>query len=232
MREDKQGRSPSILIVDDVPTNLQVLSSMLKERGYEARPVPNAKLALQAAVNDPPDLILLDITMPEMSGYDLCQRLKADPKLAEVPVIFISGSTGALDKIKAFGVGGADYVTKPFRFEEVQARVATHLKLRQLKLDLSERDQELHASLSQLSRLEATRDSLVHAIAHEVRAPLSEICMSLDSVVSSGTQGVSTQVLADLGQIRAACANMVRRLDSVLEVEPLATRELKPYRSE
>ena len=114
-----------------MPANLQVLSGMLEDRGYVTRPVTSGKMALQAAQNDPPDLVLLDITMPGMDGYEVCARMKADEKLKDIPVIFISALHETLDKVKGFGVGAADYVTKPFQFEEVQARVETHLKLRQ-----------------------------------------------------------------------------------------------------
>ena len=138
------GRKPAnILIVDDTPANLQVLSGMLEDRGYVTRPVTNGKMALQAAQNDPPDLILLDIIMPGMDGYEVCARLKADEKLKDIPVIFISALTETLDKVKGFGVGAADYVTKPFQFEEVQARVETHLKLRRLQVELERHDHHL-----------------------------------------------------------------------------------------
>ena len=138
------GRKPAnFLIVDDTPANLQVLSGMLEDRGYVTRPVTNGKMALQAAQNDPPDLILLDIIMPGMDGYEVCARLKADEKLKDIPVIFISALTETLDKVKGFGVGAADYVTKPFQFEEVQARVETHLKLRRLQVELERHDHHL-----------------------------------------------------------------------------------------
>jgi DNA-binding response OmpR family regulator len=127
-----------ILIVDDTPTNLQVLAEMLKERGYKVRPAPSGKLALQGAQSEPPDLILLDINMPEMNGYEVCERLKADEKLKGIPVIFISALTETMDKVNAFAVGGVDYVTKPFQFEEVQARVETHLQLRRLQVELEQ----------------------------------------------------------------------------------------------
>src|SRR5687768_18452824 len=99
----------SILVVDDTPANLQVLAGMLKERGYKVRPVPNGKLALLAAQRDPPDLILLDINMPEMNGYKVCEHLKADDRLSAIPVIFISALTEQLDKVNAFAIGGVDY---------------------------------------------------------------------------------------------------------------------------
>src|SRR5580692_3769010 len=100
------GQPASILVVDDTPANLQVLAGMLKDRGYKVRPVPGGKLALLAAQRDPPDLILLDITMPEMNGYEVCEHLKSDDKLRRIPVIFFSALTEHLDKMKAFRVGG------------------------------------------------------------------------------------------------------------------------------
>jgi sigma-B regulation protein RsbU (phosphoserine phosphatase) len=138
--------------VDDTPTNLQVLSGMLKDRGYRVRPVPGGKLALAAARRDPPDLILLDINMPELNGYEVCERLKADAALAGIPVIFISALTEQLDKVKAFAVGGVDYLTKPFQMEELHARVETHLKLRRLQIELEETNARLARANDRMSR--------------------------------------------------------------------------------
>jgi putative two-component system response regulator len=126
----------NILVVDDTPANLALLTRMLKDCGYQARPVPNGRLALQAARQQPPDLILLDITMPEMDGYEVCRRLKQDSQLREVPVIFISALSETSEKVRAFSEGGVDYVTKPFQFEEVRARIETHLHLHRLQRDL------------------------------------------------------------------------------------------------
>ena len=137
------GQSASILVVDDTPANLQVLAGMLKDRGYKVRPVPGGKLALQAARRDPPDLILLDINMPDMNGYEVCEQLKADDKLKGIPVIFISALAEQIDKVKAFAMGGVDYLTKPFQMEELHARVETHLKLRRLQIDLEEYSRNL-----------------------------------------------------------------------------------------
>lgn len=133
----------SILVVDDTPANLQVLAGMLKDRGYKVRPVPSGKLALLAAGRDAPDLILLDINMPEMNGYEVCEHLKADDKLKGIPIIFISALTDQLDKVKAFATGGVDYITKPFQMEELYARVETHLKLRRLQIELEETNARL-----------------------------------------------------------------------------------------
>jgi phosphoserine phosphatase RsbU/P len=141
-----------ILVVDDTPANLQVLAGMLKERGYKVRPVPSGKLALLAARSEPPDLILLDINMPEMNGYEVCEHLKGDDKLKGIPVIFISALTEQLDKVMAFAIGGVDYITKPFQMEELHARVATHLKLRRLQIELEETNARLTRANERMSR--------------------------------------------------------------------------------
>lgn len=146
------GQPASILVVDDTPANLQVLAGMLKDRGYKVRPILSGKLALLAARRDPPDLILLDINMPEMNGYEVCEHLKADDNLKGIPVIFISALTEQLDKVKAFAIGGVDYITKPFQMEELHARVETHLKLRRLQTELEESNALLAKANSRMSR--------------------------------------------------------------------------------
>jgi sigma-B regulation protein RsbU (phosphoserine phosphatase) len=145
------ARTANILVVDDVPANLQVLTGMLKERGYKARPVPSGKLALIAARKDPPDLILLDINMPEMNGYEVCEHLKSDDRLRGIPIIFISALNEGLDKVKAFAVGGVDYITKPFHMEELHARVETHLKIRRLQVELEETNARLAKANGRMS---------------------------------------------------------------------------------
>ena len=163
MNPDKtrsNGRQPAnILVVDDTAANLQVLAGMLKDRGYKVRPVPSGKLALLAAARDPPDLILLDINMPDMNGYEVCEQLKVDDHLMGIPVIFISALTEQLDKVKAFAMGGVDYLTKPFQMEELHARVETHLKLRRLQIELEEHSRHLELARERLKRdLELARE--------------------------------------------------------------------------
>jgi len=146
----RAGQPASILVVDDTPANLQVLAGMLKDRGYKVRPVPSGKLALQAARCDPPDLILLDINMPDMNGYQVCEQLKTDDKLQGIPVIFISALTEPWDKVKAFAMGGVDYLTKPFQMEELHARVETHLKLHRLQIELEEYSHHLEQARARI----------------------------------------------------------------------------------
>jgi sigma-B regulation protein RsbU (phosphoserine phosphatase) len=138
----------NILIVDDTPANLRLLSQMLAEQGYHVRPVPDGALALAAAQAESPDLILLDIRMPGMNGYEVCEHLKADAQTHDIPVIFISAVDAIQDKVRAFTVGGADYVTKPFQLEEVLARVETHLALRRLQKQLQDANQKMAQELA------------------------------------------------------------------------------------
>lgn len=142
----------NILIVDDTPANLRLLSQMLAEQGYQVRPVPDGPLALAATRAEPPDLILLDVRMPEMSGYEVCEHLKADAQTRDIPIIFISALDATQDKVNAFAVGGVDYVTKPFQFEEVLARVKTHLALWKLQKQLQDANMKLQRANRKMKR--------------------------------------------------------------------------------
>ncbi|NET55914.1 MAG: response regulator [Symploca sp. SIO2E6] len=127
-------KSPTanILVVDDTPNNLRLLSTLLTEQGYEVGKALNGQLAIRSAQAAPPDLILLDIKMPQMNGYEVCEKLKSNDQTKQIPIIFISALDEVLDKVKAFHVGGVDYITKPFQREEVLARVANHLSIQAL----------------------------------------------------------------------------------------------------
>ncbi|MDJ1173075.1 two-component system response regulator [Roseofilum capinflatum] len=133
----------NLLIVDDTLNNLRLLSNSLIEEGYKVRGVTNGQMAITAAKTIPPDLILLDIKMPEMDGYEVCKQLKADAKTQDIPVIFLSALDDVFDKVKAFQVGGIDYITKPFHLEEVIARIENQLALTQAKAEITKLNSEL-----------------------------------------------------------------------------------------
>jgi DNA-binding response OmpR family regulator len=141
-----ESRKPQadILLVDDTPANLNVLSTILAQQGYKVRPANNGEVALVVAQRAAPDLILLDIQMPGMNGFEVCKRLKAIDQTRDIPVIFISALDEVLDKVEAFEVGGVDYITKPFQILEVLARIEHQLRLR--------RQQEQLAAVNVLAR--------------------------------------------------------------------------------
>ena len=143
-----------VLIVDDVPENLTVLKQMLEEQNYRVRPAINGEIALRAVSSSPPEIILLDIRMPEMDGYEFCRRLKSVEKTRSIPVIFISALDELNDKVKAFSLGGVDYITKPFQGEEVIARVRTHLTIRRLQQSLEEKNNNLQKALGEIKALQ------------------------------------------------------------------------------
>lgn len=147
-----------ILLVDDQPQNLRLLTDVLEEQGYEVLQALNGNVALQAVSLDQPQLILLDIQMPDMDGYTVCQKLKADPSTQEIPVVFVSALDESWDKVKAFSVGGVDYITKPFKVVEVLARVQNQLKIQQLQQALQAQNAQLHQANLELQRLAALDD--------------------------------------------------------------------------
>jgi DNA-binding response OmpR family regulator len=178
--------NPNILIVDDKPHNIMLLSSMLKQAGYNVKSTTSGMDALQEVKNDPPGLILLDINMPEMDGYEVCRKLKSDEKSKDIPVIFLSAMTETEDKVKGFENGGIDYITKPFQFEEVKVRVKNHIALSELKIELKkhnenleklvrERTMELEAAYKRLRNIDRLKGEFIEMIAHEFRTPLTGI---------------------------------------------------------
>ncbi len=149
----------NILLVDDQPQNLKLLSDLLEEQGYEVQQAINGVVALSAIALSIPDLILLDIHMPELDGYTVCQRLKANPQTQDIPVIFVSALDEAWDKVKAFSVGGSDYITKPFKVVEVLARVENQLKVRRLQRELKELKKKNYQLEQALQKLENAAQS-------------------------------------------------------------------------
>ena len=135
--------SPEIIIVDDLLDNLDILSKVFTQEGYNVRVFSRGSAALKSAVQSPPDLFLIDILMPEMDGYELCGKLKNNENISNIPVIFLSSLDNINEKLRAFEVGGVDYITKPYQFSEVLVRIRTHIKLRQLQMELEELNSQL-----------------------------------------------------------------------------------------
>jgi signal transduction histidine kinase len=209
MSSEDRGRS--ILVVDDTVENLRVLSGMLATRGFDVRPVTSGPEALAVVAQAPPDLVLLDVMMPEMSGFEVCEKLRANPECADVPIIFLTALSDVSDKVKGFAVGGTDYVTKPFQIDEVLARVENQLALRQARRDLA-------ASLERLQGLERLRDDLVHMIVHDMRSPLMVMIMRLQQLQPHIAGGLPQKAL-DAATRSAVALN--RMADTLLDVSRL-----------
>jgi len=201
---------PDILIVDDVPANLKVLGDILKSEGYKVRPVPNGTLALQVALKEKPDLILLDVMMPDMDGFEVCRRLKESPLLKDIPVIFISALNDTKDIVKALKCGGVDFITKPFQAEEISARVNTHLMLHQQSI-------MLRAQSRELKELNASKDKFFSIIAHDLRGPLGGF-MGLSEMIADESQPLTSDERQDMILMLSRSArNIYSLLENLLE---------------
>jgi two-component system, sensor histidine kinase and response regulator len=222
-------KNANIMVVDDQPTNLKLLEDMLLQEGHEVRSFPLGRLALAAAVHNPPDLILLDINMPEMNGYEVCQRLKSTEVLSEIPVIFLSALNQTQDKVKAFGSGAVDYISKPFQFEEVHARVETHLKLhdlqRALKLQneslekaVAVRTRELADANERLTILDRSKNEFLNLISHEFRTPLNGI-LGVSELILDGMSST-----AENNELKEMFEQSRRRILSILDDALLLTQ--------
>ncbi|MFW5730468.1 MAG: response regulator [Desulfonatronovibrionaceae bacterium] len=168
---NKQSGQATIMIIDDTPANLGLLQEILEQTGYRVVAFPRGSLALRAAAKQAPDLILLDIKMPEMDGFEVCSRLKQVDVLARIPVIFISALSETQDKLKAFSLGGVDYITKPFQEQEVQARVATHIRMRTLQHELERHNQKLEQMVEEKVReISESQLATIHALSELVES--------------------------------------------------------------
>lgn len=215
-----------ILIVDDNPNNLRLLITLLSEQGYETRPANNGARALNTVQKQKPDLILLDINMPEMDGYEVCRQLKATPETADIPVLFISANDELHDKVKGFDVGGVDYISKPFEPQELFARVRTHLQLKQAQDQLKSLNLQLQASNRFFQHLGQVKDEFLGMVSHDLKNPLSSILL-FSRYMESRT--LSEDKAREMGRlITKAGKRMFRLIEDLLDLNKLEQGELTP----
>ena len=218
-----ESQKPNILVVDDTLPDLRFLSETLTKEGYKVRAVSNGARALKAAKLEPPDLILLDIKMPKMDGYEICQKLKAGQQTLSIPVIFISALGELVDKVKAFEIGGVDYITKPFQAEEVLARVNTHLKIHHQQQQIDSQNQQLQAQAIQLQdyaqELElrnAELDTFAHTVAHDLKHPLAGITSMTVRLQEILAAPATDEVLTIFKLLAETEQNAINTIDALL----------------
>ncbi|MBN1486520.1 MAG: hybrid sensor histidine kinase/response regulator [Anaerolineae bacterium] len=218
MTVNRQQTKQHILIVDDKLSNLRLLTKILTEEGYTMQGAVTGQEALEIARETPPDLILLDIMMPDMNGYQVCELLKENPQTQDIPVIFISALDQTQEKINAFALGGVDYITKPFKYKEVVARVKTHLSIRNLQRQLEAANKALEEHLAELKTLNSELadrneelDAFSHTVAHDLKNPLSLI---------AGYAGLLLEEYAFMGrdEILQSAQNIYRGIEKMTNI--------------
>jgi signal transduction histidine kinase len=208
-----------VLIVDDVPKNLQVVGTMLRTAGYAVMPATSGPRALEGVRVQLPDLILLDLMMPEMDGLEVCRRLKADPLTQEIPIMFLTASNEMEHLVQGFEAGAVDYVTKPFNAPELLARVRTHLELKQAR-------DVIHRNSLELRRLNEEKNEFMGIAAHDLRNPLGAVKGYAEMILED--QDLPRQALEDSARrIRDAAGRMVEMVQNLLDANRIERGEMK-----
>lgn len=205
----------TILVIDDNPTNLQVLYKALSDRGYDVLVEMDGKSGIELVKNSPPDLILLDVMMPGIDGFETCRRLQADPLTKEIPIIFMTALSDTVDKVKGLSLGAVDYISKPFQQEEVLARIKVHLKLRRLSLQLAEQNQQLEERVKQrTAKLYKTIEELNQTQLHLVQ---SEKMSAIGQLIAGIAHEINNPVGCIVGNIEEA-TNAIKDLTEYLQL--------------
>ncbi|MBE9137409.1 response regulator [Nodosilinea sp. LEGE 07088] len=208
-----------ILVVDDTPDNLRLLSAILTQHNYEVRKALNGSQAIASVNADAPDLILLDIKMPGIDGFEICTTLKQDPACERIPVIFISALDDALDKVKAFSVGGADYITKPFQEAEVLARIENQLHILSLQEQLKKQNEELARSNQAL-------EQFAYVVAHDLQQPLQSVLGYAAIINLKYSESLDSSVNGYLEKISEAGTRMQRLIQDLLRYAQIGKQDI------
>lgn len=213
-----------VLLVDDNVDNLNLLERMLAGSEYKVTPVQSGEMAMKACETDPPDLILLDINMPNMDGYEVCESVKSNQALKDIPIIFISGLSDTKEKVKAFKCGGVDYLTKPFHLEELRSRVKTHLEIKHNRQTIALYVDQLQTTITDMSALFET-GTLVASVVHDTKKFTSAMTMLLESMIIpclkeklDESEGWVKEVLFDISEVHASSILCTNYLESLLSI--------------
>lgn len=214
-----------VLVADDNPESLQVVCTILTEAGYEVR-VASDGFQVMAVLNEQPaDLVLLDVHMPELDGYAVCQRMKGSPALANIPVVFLSALNDPFNKVQGFEVGAADFISKPFHATELLARVVVHLKIRNLQSELEKRNRDLEHQNKQQREHERSRELFTHMLVHDLRGPLQAVLSGLKFLSADQTLSPNSQSLIENALL--GCCSISRLVGSILDVALFEAGQLK-----
>jgi signal transduction histidine kinase len=220
MRLATELRGATLLIVDDKPQNLRLLSDFLAEQGFELMLTRSGAQALEKARMATPDLVLLDLRMPEMDGFEVCRRLKADPLTQDIPVIFMTAEDHTAPKVEGFALGAVDYITKPVQREELLARIQHHLQLHRLQKELFYKTQELSLKNAEL-------EAYGHTIAHSLKTPLAAATRFLEILYKFQSQNLSQEQRHMLQQALGALATTGSAVDALLLLATVAQQDVE-----
>ena len=223
-----------LFLIDDNPDNLGLLSELLRDHGFSVRMTTTGRRGLEAIRKATPDLVLLDIDMPEMTGYDVCRELKADEATRAIPIIFISALDEWLDKVKAFTLGGADYIMKPFQAEEVVARVDNQLQIIRLQKQMIEKNEELarQTKVAEAARREAeeanrAKGLFFASVTHELRTPLNAIIGYSEMLGEQAEDLELKEFVDDLGRITTAARHQLALVNDILDFSKIEEGKLE-----
>jgi two-component system sensor histidine kinase/response regulator len=210
-----------ILLVDDNPTNLGILVTSLSESGYKVRVAQDGESAIAQIPYAKPDLILLDVMMPGIDGFETCRRLKLDPATKDIPVIFMTALTDVFDKVQAFEVGAVDYISKPFRVEEVLVRARTHLDIQKLQNQLKAQNLHLQEEIRERQKAQEAVQVFLHAVSHDLRNPVTGGLMVLKSLLAEAeaNQGKAIVPQAVLQRMIHSHDRQLALINSLLETQ-------------
>lgn len=216
----------NLLIADDNPENLRVLTAILQPRGYTVRVAANGLRALASAEATTPDLVLLDIHMPELDGFGALERMRASPVLADVPVIFLTALSEPFHKVKAFEMGAADYICKPFEAQEVLARVSLQLRLLSVSRSLRQRNRSLELVNAELAEHQKFRQLLMQMLVHDMRSPLGAVLGALEVVQQEAR--LEPDISELLVNARAGAEQLNLLVNGLLDISRAHAGQLQP----